>query len=113
MLAEHFGRVDRERGIQEDRRGRNLAALHQVDEVDDQLLGPLDRESGDQQGAPGGCRIADLAREMLPTLLGCRDGANTVAIGRLADDVVQVHRGLRIGLEQLCFRPDVAGEQYA
>ena len=48
------------RRIEKDRRRRNLAALHQIDEIDDQLLGALDREGWDEQGAVRGLRPREL-----------------------------------------------------
>ena len=55
VLAEHFGGADGERRIEKDRRRRDVAALHQVDQIDDQLLCALDREGGNQQRAAGAC----------------------------------------------------------
>ena len=52
------------RRIEKDRRGRNLAALHQIDEIDDQLLGALDRKGRDEQGAVGRLRLANFGREV-------------------------------------------------
>src|SRR6188472_2659287 len=37
-----------QRRIEKDRRLRNLVPLHQIDEVDDQLLGALNRKGGNQ-----------------------------------------------------------------
>ena len=51
MLAKDFGGADRERRIEKDRGGRHLAALHQVDQIDDQFLGALHREGRNQQRA--------------------------------------------------------------
>ena len=51
VLAEHLGGADGERRIEKDRRRRDLSALHQVDEIDDQFLGAFDREGWDEQGA--------------------------------------------------------------
>ena len=52
MLAEHFGRMNGQRRIQEDRRRRHLAALHQGDEIDEKFLGALDREGRNEQRTP-------------------------------------------------------------
>ena len=71
MLAKDLGGADRERGIEKDRRGRDLAALHQVDQIDDQFLGALDREGRDQQRALAACGVADFGGE---TLRGARRG---------------------------------------
>ena len=65
MLPEHFGGANGERRIEKDRRRRHLAALHQVDQIDDQLLGALDREGRNEQRAVGGVRVANLGGEML------------------------------------------------
>ena len=51
MFAEHLGGVNRQRRIEEDRRRRHFAALHQVDQIDDQFLGALDREGRNEQRA--------------------------------------------------------------
>ena len=69
VLAEHLGGANRQRRIEKDRRRRNFAALHQVDEIDDQLLGALDREGGNQQGAPGRRGITNLGRKTFAALL--------------------------------------------
>ena len=63
VLAKNLGGADRERGIEKDRRGRNLAALHQVDQIDDQFLGALHREGRNQQRALAGCGVADFRRQ--------------------------------------------------
>ena len=63
VLAKYFGGADRQRGIEKDRRGRHFAALHQIDQIDDQLLGAFDRESGNQQRALAACGVADLGRQ--------------------------------------------------
>ncbi len=60
MLSEHLGRANGEGRIQEDRRCGHFAALHQVDEIDDQFLGPLDRKGWNEHGAFGGSSVAHL-----------------------------------------------------
>ena len=55
VLAEDLGGADGQRRIEKDRRRRNFAALHQIDEIDDQFLGALDREGRDEQGAVAAC----------------------------------------------------------
>ena len=65
VLAEHLGGADGERRIEEDRRRRHLAALHQVDQIDDQFLRALDREGRNEQRAAARLRRAHLGREML------------------------------------------------
>ena len=108
---EHFRGADGERRIEEDRRGGYGAAVHQIDEVDDQLLRALHGEGRDQQrpaGTPGGVhflgemRAAAVFRHRRPV---------GVAIGQLAEKIVEIGRPFRIGLEQLGVRPDIAGSE--
>ena len=66
VFSEHLGRVNRERRIEKYRRGRYLAAFHQVDQIDDQFLGAFDREGGDQQRAFCACGVADLSPPLHP-----------------------------------------------
>ena len=75
MFAKHLGGMDRQRRIEKYRRGRNLAALHQVDEIDDQLLGTLDGKGGDQQRALGRRRVADLGGEVLAAPIAASSAA--------------------------------------
>ena len=63
MLAKHLGGADRQRRIEKNRGARNVAALHQVDQVDDEFLGALDRKGWNQQRAFAGCGVADFAGE--------------------------------------------------
>ena len=56
MLPEHFGGANGQRRIEKDRRRRDVAALHQVDQIDDQFLRALDREGRNEQRAAGGMR---------------------------------------------------------
>ena len=113
MLAEHFGGADGERRIEEDRRRRNLAALHQVDQIDDQFLRALDREGRDEQRAAARMRRAHLRGEMLRGAIARHRRAVLVAIGRFADDVVEPGRRFRIGLQQLGVGAEIAGGQHA
>jgi len=75
MLPKHFGCMNGKRGVQKDRRRRHFAALHQIDEVDDQLLGALDGKGRDEQGAFCLSCVADLDGETLTACLGCRGWA--------------------------------------
>ena len=45
--------------IEKNRRGRDLAALHQVHQIDDKFLGALYRKGRNQQRALAGCGVAD------------------------------------------------------
>ncbi len=47
VIPKDFRRTDRQRRIEENWCGRNLTAGHQVGQIDDQLLGPFYRKSGD------------------------------------------------------------------
>ena len=58
------------RRIEKDRRGRNLAALHQVDQIDDQFLGALDREGRNEQGALAACGVAHLGGKTRAARIG-------------------------------------------
>jgi hypothetical protein len=95
-------------GVEKDRRRRHVAAFHQVDEIDDQFLGALDRESGDEQGAFRACGVAHLGCETLAALLRRRCRANPVAIGRFRNQIVEIRRRLRVGLEQFRVGADIA-----
>ena len=113
VLAKDFGGADRQRRIQEDRGGRHLAAFHQVDQVDDELLGALHRERRNQQRALAARGVADLRGE--PRAARIRRDRRTlaIAIGRFRDDVVEACRRLGIGLQQFGVRADVAGRKDA
>ena len=113
MLPEHLGRVNRQRRIEKDRRRRYFAALHQVDQIDDQFLGAFDGEGGDQQGALGRRGVADLGGEALTALFRRRCGANPVAVSRFRNHVIEARRRLRIGLQQLRIGTDIAGSEQA
>ena len=113
MLPENFGGADRERRIEKDRRGRHIAALHQVDQIDDQFLGALDREGRNQQRAIGGVGGAHLGGQMLAPRSGVVDGRSRVAIGRFRDDIIEAGRRLGIRLQQFGVGADVAGGKHA
>ena len=68
VLPEHLGRANRQRGIEKDRRGRYFAALHQVDQIDDQFLRAFDGEGRNEQGALGRRGVADLGGQALTAL---------------------------------------------
>ena len=113
MLAEHFGGANGERRIEKDRRRRDLAAFHQVDQIDDQFLRALDREGRNEQRAAGGMGGANLGGEMAaPRFAGDRRTI-LVAIGRFANHIVQAGRRLRIGLQQLGVGTEIAGGEHA
>jgi hypothetical protein len=109
MLAKHLGGADRQRRIQENRGARNVAALHQVDQVDDELLGALDGKGWNQQRAFAGCGVADFAGKARATLDRRRGRPIPVAIGRLRDDIVEARWGVGIRLQQFGIGPDIAG----
>ena len=113
MLAKHLGGADRERRIEKDRRSRDFAAFHQVDQVDDQFLGALDREGRNQQRALAGRGVADLARPAARGALRRDRRAVAVAIGRFRNDVVEAGGRFGIGLEQLGVGADIAGGEHA
>ena len=99
------------RRIDVDRDLRQLALGHQPREVDDQLLRALHREGRDQQRAVRMDRGPDLVAQCRAAgLVGCL-GPVGVAVGRLADDIVEIARRLGIGMQQLEVGADVAGEQ--
>ena len=67
MLPECFGRADRQREIEERRRGRAPRALHEVDEDDQQFLRAFDCESWNEKGAAIGDCIANFRGKSLKT----------------------------------------------
>ena len=113
MLAEHFGGANGERRIEKHRSGRDITALHQVDQVDDQFLRSLDCEGGDQQRTAGRVRGAHFGGKLLaPGFTRCRRPVG-LAVGRFANDVIEPARPLGIRLQQLGVRADVAGGEQA
>ena len=82
MFPEDFGRVNGERGIEKDRRDRDFAALNQVDEIDDQLLGTFDREGRNEEGTFCRGGIGDFRCESPTALFRGGAVANPIAIGR-------------------------------
>ena len=113
VAAEHFGRPDRQRRIEEHRRLRHLAALHQLDQIDDQLLGALDRKGRDQQRALLRRCFAHLASQPRAALLRRGRRPVGVAIGGFADHIIEAGRRFRIGLQQLGIGAKIAGRQHA
>ena len=113
VLAKHLGRTDRQRRIEEDRGGRDLAALHQVDQIDDEFLGALHRKGRNQQGALAARGVAHLGGEACATGIRRRRRTVAVAIGRFRNDVVEAGGRLRVGLEQFGVRADIAGGENA
>jgi len=65
-------------------------------EVDQQFLGTLHRERRDDQRAARSHRLCNFALEKLPPILFAGIPAIPVAIGAVADDVVE--RGRRSGV---------------
>ncbi len=64
-------------------------------------------------GPPARLAASHFLGQMLATAVGGHRRPVGVAIGRFADHVVEVRRRLRIGLEQLGVRADVAGGEHA
>ena len=83
MLAEYFGGADGERRIEKDRRCRHVAALHQIDQIDDQFLRALDREGRNEQRAAGGMGCAHLGGRCVAPRFARHRRTVLVAIGRL------------------------------
>ena len=110
-VAKHLGRADRERGIEKDRRSGNLAALHQVDQIDDEFLRALDCKCWNEQCTLARRGVADFGGEALAARFGGDRRAISVAIGRFRNHVVEARRRFGIGLEQLGVGPDVAGSE--
>ena len=111
MPSKYFGGADSERGVQKDWRRGDFAALHQIDDVDDQLLSAFDREGGDEQRAFGGRGVTKHDGKMLAPCLRGRGRTIDVAVGRLGNHIIESRRCLRVGLEQLGIGTDVAGNQ--
>jgi hypothetical protein len=80
VLSKHLGRMNRQRRIEKYRRSRDVAVFHQIDQVDNQFLGALDRKGGDQQHAF--CRrcMDRTPGQALATFLRCRGCAYPVAV---------------------------------
>ena len=57
---------------------RDFAALHQIDDVDDQLLSAFDREGGDEQRAFGGRGVTKHDGKMLAPCLRVVGGRSTL-----------------------------------
>ena len=113
MLGEDLRRLAGERRVDIDRDLGELALAHQLDEVADQLLRPLDREGRDEHRAPRIDRGADLVAEHDAAVLGGGVDAVAVAIGALAEDVVEAARPGRVRVEELVVGADVGGEEDA
>jgi hypothetical protein len=113
MPPEDLRRADRERRIKKDGCGRDLMALHQVYEVHQEFLRPLDRKSGNEQCATVGESITHLSGEPLTPYrrVGC--GPIDIAISRFDDDVIEVGRCVGIRLKKLVVRANVAGDKNA
>ena len=113
MLEEDLGGADRERRIEKNGSSRYLAALHQVNQIDDEFLGALHRKGRNQQWALASGCISDLSGQARAARIGCDRRTFAVAIGRFRDDIVEARRRLGIGLQQLGIRADVAGTENA
>ena len=79
VLPENLRGANGQRRIEKDRRRRYLAALHQVDQIDDQFLGALDGEGRDEQGALGRCGVAHLGGQTLAALLPASSPARSAS----------------------------------
>ena len=77
-----------------------------------ELLGALDGEGRDQEIAAGLKRVLDLALERGAALLDRGVLALAIAVGALAEDVVET--GGRVGLQvkDLLVRPEVTGKKH-
>jgi hypothetical protein len=108
MFAKHLRCANGERRIEKNRRGRHLAAVHQVDEIDDQFLRALDCECWNEQRTVGGVGLANLRGQALAPCLGGGRGAVDIAVGRLRNNIVEPARRLGIGFEQLGIGTEIA-----
>src|SRR3954447_9835318 len=82
VLAENFGGAYCERRIEKNRCGWNLAALHQIDQIDDQFLSTLHGEGGDEQRAFSRSGVTDFCGQACAACIGCDRRSHSVAIGR-------------------------------
>ena len=82
VLAEHLGGADRQWRIEKNRSARNVAAFHQVDQVDDEFLSALDCKGWNQQRALAGCGVADFIGETHAAFTRRRSRPLPVAVGR-------------------------------
>ena len=101
------GRVDEDRDV------RQFAGLHQLHEVDEKLLRPLDRERWDEQHPTRMHGRADLVAQHPAAALDGGAGAVRIAIGGFKEDVIEVSRPVRVRLQELVVGSDIAGEQEA
>jgi hypothetical protein len=108
MLAEHLRRANGQRRIKKDWRGRYVTAVHQIDEVDDQLLRPLDCKCRNKKRAACRMGIAHFGGEMLATRFPGHGRAIIVAICRLGYNVVEARRRFWFRLKQLCIGTNIS-----
>ena len=113
MAVKHLGCFLGQRRIDEHRQGRQIAPLDQGVEIDQQLLGALDGEGGNQDHAAGLQGGLDLAGENLAAPFDRARRANDGAVGRFHDDEIKLARSRRRRLERLVAGADVAREQDA
>src|SRR5581483_6946808 len=92
MLTEHLRRAYGQRRIKKDRRRRYFAAVHQIDEIDDQLLRALDRKCRNEERAPCRLGIADFCSEVSATRFTGNGGAIFVSICRLGYHIIDARR---------------------
>ena len=97
MAGEDGGGLGGQRAVDEDVGLGHLALIHQLDEVGDEFLRALDREGGNEQCALLLRCVVDLARQDLAAAVLAALEAVTPAIGRFADDEIEV--GGRFGIE--------------
>ena len=112
VALEDLGGADGQRRIEEDLHRRDLALVDQGAEVEQDLLGALDGEGRDQDVAAGLAGGVDLGLERAAPGFGRQVGAVAIAIGTLAEQVVDFGRAVGIVLQGLAVGADVAGEQH-
>lgn len=82
-------------------------------DVEQQFLRPLKREHRDDEIAPTRQRRLDFGFEQGSPLLDRQIFPDPVAIGAFADHMIERGRSLRVGVEGLVVRAEVAGKEQA
>ena len=111
MAGEDAGGGGRQRRIDIDRDLGQRLLGHQLAQVADQLLGPLDREGRDQERALRAHRRLHLGAQLATPVGGGSVLPVGVAIGALADQIVDAAGAFRVRVHQLVVRTDIAGKQ--
>lgn len=111
IFGEHAGRAIGQRGIDEDRGGRNAVGVDQRGDINQQFLRALEREHRNDEIATARQRPLDLGFQQGSALADGEMVALAVAVGGFADDMIEPRRTLRIALKRLMLGTKVTGTQ--